>query len=182
MSADQAQRVKYFLEKIGELDIKAFKEICPHPVLVVMGGILARENEFQTRVSTSLDELGAKEGRHARFDPNARVFPVAKLPGANPYSQMIIIGRTSNTDIQLQSSGISKMHAFITWQDGPSGRKYKIADGKSRNGTWLGEKRLSPQRVHDLQSGAVLGLGRSVFLRFYLPEDFFAVLSNIIHL
>lgn len=176
MHGEPASRVKHYLDIIKGSNAEIFENFCPSPVLVVLGGIIQPGSDFVTRATGENESLHDFNGKH-RFDPNARVFPVIKSEGANPYSQMIIIGRTHNTDIQLHSSSISKMHAFITWQDGPTGRQYKIADGKSRNGTWLGTTRLQSQKVYPLSSGTTIGLGGTIFMRFYLPGNFYTALT-----
>jgi len=178
INTDTSERVKHYLERTIGVSPEKFEELFPHPVLVVMGGVIDPESDFHTRVSLATDVVESM-AKQVRFDPNARVFPVTKRTGANPYAQMIIIGRTANTDIQLQSSEISKMHALITWQDKPKGRTYKIADGKSRNGTWLNSKRLRPQRVHELTSGGVIKLGRTMLLRYLTPTHFYEALMKM---
>ena len=60
--------------------------------------------------------------------------------------------------------GVSRQHAVITKDD----TGYKVKDLSSTNGTWLNEKKLTPQEPHVLQSGDILRLGQintSVYFR-----------------
>lgn len=55
--------------------------------------------------------------------------------------------------------GVSRQHAVLLQQaDG-----YAIEDVGSTNGTWINEKRLSPNEPHPLENGDLVRLGQFVF-------------------
>ena len=53
-------------------------------------------------------------------------------------------------------NGVSRRHAMIRRTD----RGYEILDLGSTNGTWLNKKRLTPDQLYPLESGAQVRLGR----------------------
>ena len=57
--------------------------------------------------------------------------------------------------------GISRHHAKIQRVAGG----YEITDLESTNGTWVNEKRLTPNKPYPLSSGCLLRLGR---MRLYV--------------
>jgi hypothetical protein len=178
MSPEFIQRVKQFLDSSKGKTLEQFLYMHPLPVLVVLGGITKSNDGFVTRSVTSV-EVFDFHNKTDDLDPNARVFPLEKRENSNHYSQMIIIGRTPNSDIPLISSEISKMHSYLTWKDTDEGKTYKVVDGNSRNGTWLNEKKLAPHKPCDIKSGQVISLGGSIFLCFFSPKDFFSALSRM---
>ena len=70
----------------------------------------------------------------------------------------IIIGRSKTCDISLSYSEISGQHAKVTCKDG----KYYIQDLKSKNGTFLNNKRV--QRRMRLKDGMQVVLGNHAFI------------------
>jgi pSer/pThr/pTyr-binding forkhead associated (FHA) protein len=64
------------------------------------------------------------------------VLPILKLQPNFP--SMITIGRTENNDIPLPDVTISRFHAFFR----QAAAGLELADAGSRNGTWLGGKKL----------------------------------------
>ena len=57
------------------------------------------------------------------------------------FPSMITIGRTSNNDLTLPSTQISKFHAYFRLLGG----RLELGDAGSRNGTWVGPQRLEPK-------------------------------------
>ncbi|GAB4512286.1 MAG: hypothetical protein OHK0046_11590 [Anaerolineae bacterium] len=64
--------------------------------------------------------------------------------------------------------GVSRRHAVILCEDGV----YFIQDVNSTNGTWVNEKRLTPNEPFPLESGDQVRLGQFVFyISFGEPEE-----------
>ena len=63
------------------------------------------------------------------------------------------------------SLGLSKRHAIIRRR----GNGYEVMDLGSFNGTWLNEKKLTPQTPYALPSGSHLRLGRMQIIVLYRP-------------
>ncbi len=178
MTDSERLHVNNLLDRSSGMSLEEYSRRYPHAVMIAMGDVAQNYDGFDTEVATSLDILDLSKSTR-RFDLNARVFEVEKRSGVNPYSQMIILGRTPNSDIRLQNTDVSKMHAYLTWKESPEGEIYQIADSDSRNGTWINEKKLIPSKPHTIESGEVIVLGGSVFLCFYYPKELFSILSNM---
>ncbi len=103
---------------------------------------------------------------------NMEVYPLVKKPGAS-FPDRITIGRTSNNDIVVADASISRLHAYVR----RDGNGWVVADGGSKNGSWLRGSTLEPRRERPLESRAVLRLG-DVDLTFYLAADLYAVLGG----
>ena len=69
------------------------------------------------------------------------VYPV-RHTGRSPFPRIVTVGRTKNNDIVLADVGISKFHAFFKEEAG----QFFIADGESRNGTFVGGERALPTK------------------------------------
>ena len=100
------------------------------------------------------------------------VYPLTKKAGAS-FADRITIGRTSNNDIVLNDSSVSRLHAYIR----RDGNNWIVADAGSKNGSWLRHHPLEPRREVALLSKAILRLG-DVDLTFYLASDLFDALQG----
>ena len=103
---------------------------------------------------------------------NMEIYPLVKKPGAS-FADRITIGRTSNNDIVVADSSISRLHAYVR----RDGTHWLVADGGSKNGSWLKGVALEARRERPLESRAVLRLG-DVDLTFYFAADLYAVLGG----
>jgi hypothetical protein len=95
---------------------------------------------------------------------------IIKAPDANlvqksiPVSQFpFVIGRQDGTLI-IKDQNISRKHAQITFDE--VRRAYFLADLNSSNGTFLNDRRLSPNQPVQLTGGAVFRLGPGIIVRF----------------
>lgn len=100
------------------------------------------------------------------------IYPLVKKAGAS-FPDRITIGRTSNNDIVVADASISRLHAYVR----RDGRQWVVADGGSKNGSWLKGTTLEARRERPLETRAVLRLG-DVDLTFYLATDLYAVLGG----
>jgi Inner membrane component of T3SS, cytoplasmic domain len=100
------------------------------------------------------------------------IYPLVKKPGAS-FPDRITIGRTSNNDIVIADASISRLHAYVRRE----GKQWAVADGGSKNGSWLKGQTLEARRERTLDSRAVLRLG-DVDLTFYLATDLYAMLGG----
>jgi hypothetical protein len=117
---------------------------------------------WDTRVALSM----VKGGRLA--DPEllskaGAVYIVAKRPGG-PFPDRIGVGRTRTADISLRLGSVSKYHAYFTHEEGQGG--WKVWDARSRNGTSVGERRLSSGEGAVVENGMNILFGEEVFLFF----------------
>jgi pSer/pThr/pTyr-binding forkhead associated (FHA) protein len=85
------------------------------------------------------------------------VAPLVKVQSHFP--SMITIGRTQNNDIVVPEKSISKFHAYFRVDRG----LVEVADAQSRNGTFLGERRLEPKQLAPLKAGEHVRFARLTF-------------------
>jgi hypothetical protein len=100
------------------------------------------------------------------------VYPLTKKPGAS-FPDRITIGRTANNDLVIADSSISRLHAYVK----RDGSDWVVADGGSRNGSWLRGAVLVPRKEQPLASRALLRFG-DVDVTFYLAADLYAALGG----
>src|SRR5256885_1314230 len=72
--------------------------------------------------------------------------PLVKVQPTFP--SMITLGRTLNNDIVINHTSISKFHAYFRVAAGT----IEVADAGSRNGTYVGAKKLVPKQAEDRKS------------------------------
>jgi hypothetical protein len=111
-------------------------------------------------------------GRVTIDDVTCEVFPLAKKPGA-AFQDRITIGRTSNNDIVINDTSISRLHAYVR----RASTGWLVADAGSKNGSKLLGVALEARREQPLPSRARLELG-DVDLTFYLAADLYAALGG----
>ncbi|MFT5454158.1 MAG: hypothetical protein ACI9K2_000634 [Myxococcota bacterium] len=68
--------------------------------------------------------------------------------------QRVVVGRSRAAGLRIKSRAVSNEHAVIFW-DG----RWHVRDLGSRNGTWVGEDRLSAGAPRQLRAGDVLRFG-----------------------
>ncbi len=87
------------------------------------------------------------------------------LGGAHSGKEILVkdekffIGRSDSCQLRPKSDSISRKHCAILQRDG----KVIVADLKSRNGTYLNETQLEPEKAKVLASGDVLRVGQLEF-------------------
>ena len=101
------------------------------------------------------------------------VYPLAKKPGAS-FPDRITIGRTSNNDVVIPDTSVSRLHAYVR----RAGNGWVVADAGSKNGSWLRAVQLEARREQPIASRTVLRLG-DVDLTFYLAADLYAALGGM---
>ena len=113
--------------------------------------ILAREPADLGRMSTGAFRLAELKKSKAAGNERGRplVLPLKKVQSTFP--SMITVGRTDNNDLVVPDEQISKFHAFFRLV----GDRVELSDAGSRNGTFVGTRRLesrgasAPLRAND---------------------------------
>jgi pSer/pThr/pTyr-binding forkhead associated (FHA) protein len=100
---------------------------------------------------------------------------LSKRPGANAFSQMIMIGRARNNDLTIPGYGISKFHGYVMF----TSKGATLTDAGSTNGTFLKEEKLRPLVKAELNPGDELQLG-SIKATYHTPETFHEYLHEVI--
>jgi ABC-type multidrug transport system ATPase subunit/pSer/pThr/pTyr-binding forkhead associated (FHA) protein/uncharacterized membrane protein len=91
--------------------------------------------------------LVAKEGPSA-----GKIYPLEE--------DEVLIGREQGSTLQIDSPGVSRKHARLTYQD----NQYLVEDLGSSNGTFVNGERIS--RPWPLKNGDMIGIGRTVQLEY----------------
>jgi hypothetical protein len=99
----------------------------------------------------------------------AAVFFVKKSQELFP--DMVTIGRVPNNDVVLGFPTVSKVHAYLRRE----GQGWRLHDQRSRNGTFVDQRRLEPGGSIALEDGAQLHIGPSLTLTFLLPPSLYGL-------
>jgi hypothetical protein len=91
----------------------------------------------------------------------------------NAESRIITVGRSAQSDVQIDSATVSKVHASFA-QDGES---WVIIDAGSRNGTFVGGTRLQAATETRLTDGARIDFGTDLSAVFFRPQALLAFLK-----
>jgi hypothetical protein len=84
----------------------------------------------------------------------------------------VTIGREQVTDLSIVHRKVSKLHAYFTINGG----LLSLADGGSKNGTWLNDKLLSPDQPVPVDVGDTVNFG-SVSATVWGFEDLLAAVN-----
>jgi pSer/pThr/pTyr-binding forkhead associated (FHA) protein len=114
-----------------------------------------------------LDEQRLKLHKEA-FD-----FRVFRLPAEQ---KAWTLGRTSANDLAIGHRSISKQHATLSRGADAS---VLVGDNGSKNGTWVENKRVSPDRPVLIWTKQALRIG-SIGLRFLVAGDFYDLLGGLV--
>ncbi len=107
--------------------------------------IVPRDPQDLGRVPTGafrITELNKPKGApNERVDRGGRplVLPLKKVQSTFP--SMITVGRTDNNDLVIPDEQVSKFHAFFRLL----GDRVELSDAGSRNGTFVGSRKLEPR-------------------------------------
>ena len=69
------------------------------------------------------------------------VAPLRKNPASNTLKDTITIGRMSDNDVVFKVGGVSKVHAFVRYEEGVP----YLIDADSKFGTFVGERKVKPR-------------------------------------
>ncbi len=100
------------------------------------------------------------------------LYPLAKKAGAS-FPDRITIGRTSNNDIAVDDTSVSRLHAYVR----RNGDAWVVADAGSKNGSWLRGVALEARKEQVLASKSTLRIGE-VDLTFYTAADLYVALGG----
>ncbi|MCP3426887.1 FHA domain-containing protein, partial [Rothia sp. AR01] len=110
----------------------------------------------------------ARPGSGARAEPAADLRPVLDINGQrfSLQASSIVLGRSSEADITVEDTGVSRRHLEILNQDGV----YLAVDLGSTNGSTVDGTRLNGRR--ELVDGSVITMGRTkITFRLLAPRS-----------
>ncbi len=140
------------------LERQDFVVECPFPFLLAVNEPLPSEE----LPSEETIMAGAKDPAPPRMGPlmgRSIAYAVRKTNPLIPHS--IIVGRADTSDIMILDRQISKTHALFQG----AGDRWELSDAGSRNGTWVGHRKLAPRGdAAVVQSFDILSFGHRVYL------------------
>jgi len=164
---EQIRKLTEFSSEGRDLTLDEFVERFPHPFLLV-GCFQSQESRaFGTVMSEdglSRDNLNVPDS--APDDEN--VYPIVKS-GRNTFEKLFTVGRSSNNDIVIDHTSISKLHAYFRQEDD----SYTIADAGSSNGTFIEEFPLPQNKDVRIESNQPIRFGKTIVATFYAASDFY---------
>ncbi len=87
----------------------------------------------------------------------------------NNRARQVTLGRGPTCDIQLGEATVSHLH--LLFMEGIDGA-WTVRDASSRNGTWIGKRRLAAGEPHVLEDGDSIRVAQ-VQLTFYRPAGLY---------
>jgi hypothetical protein len=118
--------------------------------------------------------LGTASGAQLK-EPRAGepvLFELKKVPGkANAFAMGVTIGRVDTNDIVIDDSSVSRFHAYF--QKDLRTNAWQLVDAESKNGTWVGPLKLSPNERAVVTDETKVRFG-DVELTFLTAESLFA--------
>jgi len=143
--------------------LKEFVKQHPAPFLVV-----EMLEEVPGQISPGDLLLATQKG--GKTQARRMVSPIAKRPGANPFPDLISVGRGPNNDIVILGTAMSKLHAyFVKANDGGWG----VVDAGSMNGTSVRREKLAPKAAPvPVRDGDVIQFGDNVLANFMTSDSF----------
>ena len=112
---------------------------------------------------------GALTDERSAPDPVSEKAPLYRLMVGNRKMPLVsgenLLGRHPDAQVRVDQSSVSRLHARIVIADG----RAFLEDLKSRNGTFLRERRITTRA--ELQDGDLIGLGpiQMVFRVYFVP-------------
>jgi len=153
-----------FLDKTKHLSVETFLETYANPVLVV--------EPFKLDMSAGFTTINCEKGDGSIATIGFLV--KRKDVDANPFTNMITIGRAINNDLVLPSGNISKFHAYVN----VTSSGVYLTDAKSTYGTYVSGKQLPPKEKHLLRSSESLRFG-NINCLFLTPICFYDYLRQV---
>jgi hypothetical protein len=139
----------------GQYDRKTFIDKYNYCSLILV-------NEVEVMKSTELKTHIFRDRRakiKTKDHVEAVIFPLTK--------GVMTIGRSSNCDIQIRDSRMSKFHAYFKRQND---HHWSIKDSNSMNGTFLDGKKIAPNQESPLNERVIIGFGELCKFKLLTPE------------
>lgn len=139
--------------------------------------MLVWENPTRSKGELPLEQtrVGTQQRDSAGDEP--QVFELIKSNNPNNAFVMgITLGRTSNNDLVIEDSSVSRFHAYFLHD--PKSKKWKLVDAQSANGTWIGDIRLPPDQPVLVPDESRIRFG-DIEMLFLTPESFMKYLDRL---
>ncbi len=165
------QTISVFLPEVQSLPLAEFLSRHDQPFLLISEPQkldLMAGNEYHTTKHEG-EDAGSPGGIRTVHLVERHVYELKKA-GAQGAFSFFSIGRSSNNDIVLPGTEISKLHAVIQH----TSKGFSIMDSNSRNGTFLNGVRIQPQKLCPLSDKDLVTFSGLFAARFLLPGSLYA--------
>jgi hypothetical protein len=157
--------------------MQEFVSQVPYPFLIYVRSklwdpllLLARQRGGGTGSETAIVSYDIEAGGHSFMSP-------VRKRQTDPTDPSIFLGRDTINDLVVPVNSISARHCRFVPPATPNG-KWQCIDLGTKNGTFLREDRLEPNRPYDVDSGTYLRLGGNLMAWFLLPDRVWEVLRS----
>ena len=134
---------------------------------------------FRRRLFSSPTLISARpetDRQTSRSDSGMLVFGLHSKKGGG-FSNIVMVGRGSDSDIELPYDKVSKLHAYFSCNE--EGDDWTVSDMHTTTGTFVNGVRLPPETPVHVVSGAVLKFG-SAELVFFSPAALHDHISSLV--
>ena len=92
---------------------------------------------------------------------------------------LVTVGRGSESNIRVRDKSVSRRHLEIIRK----GDKYFIKDLKSKNGTYVNDEQIKPEKPFEIEQGLLVAIGKTLFCiseaHLGQDEDLMTVLDSV---
>lgn len=172
---DHLPPIDAYLADAASLEAEDFLQRYPWPWLVVpepSADILSRIRRPETVIAQSQTQAIEMPGPHLR-GASLDALCLEARPVANRALKQarVRLGRSQDADVVLLDESVSRFHADLDLDLQQS--RCMLLDLDAKNGTFLGQTRLTPFEPVELKGGEVLRLG-ALFARLHSARSFHA--------
>jgi CheY-like chemotaxis protein len=106
----------------------------------------------------------------ARLDPKDFVLFLLKSRSRPATGKVITIGRSSISDVTINSDRVSKFHGYLRQLSDGS---WVIKDSISTNGTFLNGRKIEANKETPLYNGAIVSFSKTLKFKFITPSEMY---------
>lgn len=169
--------VKLLQEVLSAESAESFQALQPDAVLVSespFDSSDARDSCLQTVAASNRRQLTAADRSEAKTS-NRHVVVLSKK-ARSKFSNMISVGRTTSNDVEIDSSSVSKFHAYFFRRDNGD---WFVQDANSSNGTFVEGHRIPAETPTKIADGWTIQFSADTCYRFFTPAGLFHYLKSI---
>jgi len=160
-----------FARKYGRLSAQELSEKIGAAYFLVTG---EAENNTNAKKEDFWTEETDEEARGQRISPkHVKVFPLFP-PGEDKL--MMSVGRARRSDVRLDTTAISKFHAWFTRHaDG----HFTLQDAESQNGTVCDGQTVVPKQPIEVEGGSIIVFGEAIEGLFHDADSMAIYLKTV---
>lgn len=166
------QTIRDFMDAARTQSAETFEKRFACPFLLGRE-VLEEGFSFATAIA-SIDEMSRSEQRES-LRIRDWVLPVQRPEGNSKVGSLrVFVGRASNNDISIPHPTVSKLHAYLTLEQG----RWWVVDVGSSNGTTVNGTKAPARAKTALYDKDVVVFGRCAF-SFLLPRSLYELVASM---